>query len=92
MIISKISIPKTLPLSVENSTKHDDIFKDDFCIDDDNEILNSEISQEEIFQCIRSLKNGKAAGDDRIVNEYTVYKSYCTYIYANILKVIQSYS
>ena len=88
MIILKISILKTLPLSVENSTKHDDIFTD-FCIDDDNEVLNSDISQEEIFQCIRSLKNGKAAGDDRIVNEYIKATAYIFMpIYLKLFNII----
>ena len=41
-----------------------------FCIEDDNEILNSEILEQEILQCVLSLKNGKAAGDDKIINEY----------------------
>ena len=50
-------------VNTKNSTDQDDIFADDFCTDDDNEVLNSKISQEEILQCIHSLKNCKAAGD-----------------------------
>ena len=57
-------------LDTENSTESNDIFEDDFSIEDDNEILNSEILEQEILQCVRSLKNGKAAGDDKIINEY----------------------
>lgn len=43
---------------------------DDFCLDDDDVILNSEIQEDEILHCINSLKNGKSAGDDCILNEY----------------------
>ena len=63
-------------LDTENSTESNGIFGDDFCIEDDNEILNIEILEQEILQCVQSLKNGKAAGDDKIINEYiktTVY-------------------
>ena len=35
-----------------------------------NEVLNSEITGEEILKCISKLKNNKASGDDKIVNEY----------------------
>ena len=43
---------------------------DDFCLEDDDVILNSKIQEDEILHCINSLKNGKSAGDDRILNEY----------------------
>ena len=32
--------------------------------------LNTIITQQEINKCITNLKNGKAAGDDKILNEY----------------------
>lgn len=35
-----------------------------------NEILNSKITSDEILRCIRNLNNGKASGSDRIVNEH----------------------
>ena len=44
-------------------------------INDLNEILNSEISKEEILKCVKSLKNDKACADDLIINEYI--KSTC---------------
>lgn len=34
------------------------------------EILNAEISKDEILKCIKNLKNGKANGVDKILNEY----------------------
>ena len=34
------------------------------------EILNKEMSREEITKCIKELKNGKASGIDTILNEY----------------------
>ena len=32
--------------------------------------LDREISEEEILQAVKSLKNNKACGDDRVINEY----------------------
>ena len=42
---------------------------------EENEILNGEFTNEEILKCIRNLKNGKASGYDKILNEYI--KSSC---------------
>ena len=42
----------------------------DISIDDNNEILNSPISESEILKCIKSLKNIKACANDEIINEY----------------------
>ena len=39
-------------------------------ITDDDEILNSWITEAEILKCIRSLKNNKCSGNDQIINEY----------------------
>lgn len=35
-----------------------------------NEIINDDITECEIYKCIKGLKNGKASGDDLIINEY----------------------
>jgi hypothetical protein len=35
-----------------------------------NERINRNITQDEIFKCIKNLKNNKACGDDCIINEY----------------------
>ena len=35
-----------------------------------NERINRNITQNEIFKCIKNLKNNKACGDDCIINEY----------------------
>ena len=35
-----------------------------------NVLLNNPITENEIFKCIKDLKNGKACGDDHIINEY----------------------
>jgi len=40
-----------------------------------DEILNGEISELEIQDAIRNLKNNKAPSADRIVNEYLKYSS-----------------
>ena len=43
----------------------------DFTIDhDNNSILNSPILQEEIISVVENLKNNKASGPDKILNEY----------------------
>ena len=39
-------------------------------ITDDDEILNSSITEGEIIKCIKSLKNNKSSANDRIINEY----------------------
>ncbi|XP_063404651.1 uncharacterized protein LOC134688110 [Mytilus trossulus] len=35
-----------------------------------NSLLHSPITENEIFKCIKNLKNGKACGDDFVTNEY----------------------
>jgi hypothetical protein len=35
-----------------------------------NERINRNITQDEIFNCIKHFKNNKACGDDCIINEY----------------------
>ena len=57
-------------IDIENADDHDKTFSDDFSLNDDNEILNSERTENKILKCIRSLKNGKAAGNDQVINEY----------------------
>ena len=42
----------------------------DICIDDNDEILNSPITDSEILKCIKALKNNKACANDDIINEY----------------------
>ena len=39
-------------------------------ITDDDEILNSSITEGEIIKCIKSLKNNKSSANDIIINEY----------------------
>ena len=39
-------------------------------ISDDDELLNSYITEGEIKKCIKSLKNNKSSANDRIINEY----------------------
>ena len=39
-------------------------------ITDDDEILNSSITEGEIIKCIKSLKNDKSSANDRIINKY----------------------
>ena len=47
--------------------------KEHFTTTHENELgsdLNTIITRQEINKCITNLKNGKAAGDDKILNEY----------------------
>ena len=39
-------------------------------LNDNNEILNSQITGQEILNCIKNLKNNKSFGNDTILNEY----------------------
>ena len=57
-------------IDIGNADDHNETFSDDFSLNDDNEILNSEITENEILKCICYLKNGKAAGNDQVINEY----------------------
>ena len=50
--------------------QHSNISKDSFDHDFNDSILNCEISIDEIKSDIDKLKNGKACGDNNIVNEY----------------------
>ena len=54
------------PLSDESESPNYDILPDV----PTNEILNSNITKEEIKCCIQKLKNGKCPGPDMILNEY----------------------
>ena len=54
-----------------------------------NEELNAYITENEIYKCIKELKNGKACGDDLIINEYI--KSTCNIfmpLYVKIFNII----
>ena len=39
-------------------------------ITDDDDILNSWITESEVLRCIKSLKSNKCSGIDNIINEY----------------------
>ena len=64
-----------------NATESDDDTEDalkeelisNIDLDDDNQFLNSPITEEEISKCIKRLKNSKAPGSDLILNEYIKY-------------------
>ena len=53
--------------SSEDKDDYDDIINID--IEDDSD-LNRPFSNDEILKAIQSLKNGKACGDDRVINEF----------------------
>ena len=42
---------------------------------DDDEILNSSITESEILKCLKLLKNNKCSTNDSILNEYLKYSS-----------------
>ena len=44
-------------------------------ISDDDEFLNSSITESEIRKCLNSLKNNKASANDNIINEYMKYSA-----------------
>ena len=47
-----------------------------FDTNDDDDILNSFITEGEILKCIKSLKNNKSSSNDKIINEYIKYTSH----------------
>ena len=58
---------KTLNEQNENEEIAQDL---DIDINNDDELLNSPITKEEIHKCIKILKNNKSSSDDKIINEY----------------------
>ncbi|XP_071123270.1 uncharacterized protein [Mytilus edulis] len=56
--------------NLNNAENTNDVTNEPNDIQGVNEVLNSEITTEEISKCIRDLKNGKASGDDLIINEF----------------------
>ena len=58
-------------LNIDNDKSEDDNFELPDCNNDVvNDILNCEISEDEILIAVKKLKNNKAPGFDHIVNEY----------------------
>ena len=54
-----------------------------------NAILNSDITETEIMKCIKTLKNGKACGDDLIINEYIKSTSHLLMpIYVKLFNIV----
>ena len=56
-------------LNTSNEQPDDEIFAN-IDISDDDEFLNSSITEAEIRKCIKALKNNKCPANDRILNEY----------------------
>ena len=81
----------------ENDENDDEAgtFLDNIC---DNQIyddiLNGDITEDEVLNVIKNLKNGKAAGIDDFVNEYVKYSSpqlvniYCKLFNRNKIAII----
>ena len=64
-------------------------FDNDADVNELNVILNEDITENEIYKCIQGLKNGKACGDDMIINEYI--KSTCSVfmpIYVKLFNIV----
>ena len=53
-------------------------------MDNLNENINLYIFREEIFDCIKKLKNDKASGEDGIINETTEYIKSTAHQFINI--------
>ena len=75
IILSRFFFSENQNLGPENA--------DDIIVDDTADILNEEITLDEIISSIKTLKNGKSAGPDLLSAEF--YKSTCSEI-APILK------
>ena len=64
--------------------------QNDMDIQDDNDLLNSKITESEILISISSLNNGKSPGEDSILNEYikttkTLFLPLYTYLFNAVL-------
>ena len=60
-----------------NEQNEDSINEDlNLCTNDDDEILNSFITEGEILKCIKSLKSNESSSNDKIINEYIKYTSH----------------
>ena len=57
-------------MNVNKNTNDEEENEINIDITDDDEILNSWITEAEILKCIRSIKNNKCSGNDQIINEY----------------------
>ena len=58
-------------------------------IDDDNNILNTPITADEIAKCIIKLKNSKAPGPDNVLNEYIKYtKDQLLPVYVQLFNIV----
>ena len=58
---------KTLNEQNENEEITQDL---DIDINNDDELLNSQFTEEEIHKCIKIVKNNKSSSNDKIINEY----------------------
>ena len=61
---------KDLNAAPQTEDEHNLPFEEILNIEQFNEELNSNISKEEIIRCVKKLKNNKACGEDKVVNEY----------------------
>ena len=58
-------------LNEQSDSNNEQSFEDLNFLENDNDvILNSQITDAEILKCINSLKNNKACSNDNIINEY----------------------
>ena len=62
-----MNILKTLN---QNDSSHSQDELDDLDFQNEEDLLNSKITESEVLTAISTLKNGKSPGEDRILNEY----------------------
>ena len=72
-----------IELNTANDTPDEPVINID--ISDDNEFLNSFITESEIRKCLNSLKNNKASANDNINNEYMKYSAKTTDFIVNLV-------
>jgi hypothetical protein len=78
--------------SINNNPLHninDTEYVNDINLNDNDRILNSEITPEEILKSINNLKNGKSPGIDNILNEYIkASKEQMLPIYVSLFNIV----
>ena len=79
-----IGIDKDLNSDSEGNVYEGQLDMDEGTLEQINSHINLPITKDEIFKCVRKLKNEKASGEDEIINEYiksTVNQFINVYLY-----------
>lgn len=75
--------------NINNTAQDDDVALEAESSEFDPEMLNCNITEDEILRCVKKLKNGKCSGLDNIINEYIkISAPELTPIYVKLFNII----